>query len=190
MKAETKSILEVYTRYGTAENAVRQMIDRRISESLERVFGQFTADTAIQKRAELGAQFSAQIRDAIGPVEIVSVQIENFSFSDGYEKNVAEKMTQEVEVKKLEQKALQAKITADITVTNARAEADANLARATASAEGVRLQGEAEASAIKAKSDALRESPNLVELTKAERWDGKLPTSFVPGSTIPFVNIK
>jgi hypothetical protein len=35
----------------------------------------------------------------------------------------------------------------------------------------------------------LRDNPNLVELTAAERWDGHLPTTMVPGSTLPFVTL-
>jgi uncharacterized membrane protein YqiK len=88
------------------------------------------------------------------------------------------------------QKLEREKVLAQVAVTQAQAAADSQLATAKANAEAVRLQGDAEASAIKAKSDALAQSPNLVELTKAERWDGKLPTSFIPGSATPFLNIK
>lgn len=189
-RVKPSEVIEVYTRYGTAENAVRQMVDRRISESLEQVFGQFTADTAIQKRAELGTAFASKIRQLDGPVEIVGVQIENFSLPKEYEQNVTDKMKQEVEVKKLEQRELQEQINARIAVTKAQAEADSQLAVATANAKAVELAGAAEASAIRAKSDALRESPNLVELTKAERWDGKFPTTMIPGGAMPFLNIK
>jgi uncharacterized membrane protein YqiK len=63
-------------------------------------------------------------------------------------------------------------------VTAAKAEADA-----------IRLKGEAEAAALQAKSAALRDNPSYVALTAAEKWDGKLPTTFVPGSTVPFVTI-
>ena len=44
-------------------------------------------------------------------------------------------------------------------------------------------------SAIKAKADALRENPGLVALTATEKWDGKLPSTFVPGSAVPFIQM-
>jgi hypothetical protein len=44
-------------------------------------------------------------------------------------------------------------------------------------------------SAIKAKGDALAANPNLVALIQAERWNGVLPTTLVPGSTVPFLNV-
>lgn len=46
-----------------------------------------------------------------------------------------------------------------------------------------------DAAAIKAKSDALASSPNLVELTKAEKWNGALPTTMVPDATLPFMRM-
>jgi hypothetical protein len=30
---------------------------------------------------------------------------------------------------------------------------------------------------------------NLVELTKAEKWNGQLPTTMLPNSTIPFMEM-
>jgi regulator of protease activity HflC (stomatin/prohibitin superfamily) len=63
------------------------------------------------------------------------------------------------------------------------------VAQATAEAEAIRVKGDAEAGAIKAKSEALRESPNLVQLTATEKWNGVLPTTMVPGSSVPFVNV-
>ncbi len=43
-------------------------------------------------------------------------------------------------------------------------------------------------SAIRAK--ALGTNPNLVTLVQAERWNGVLPTTMVPGSSVPFVSVK
>jgi hypothetical protein len=37
---------------------------------------------------------------------------------------------------------------------------------------------------------ALGTNPNLVTLVQAERWNGVLPTTMVPGSAVPFVSVK
>ena len=71
-----------------------------------------------------------------------------------------------------------------------QAEADARLAQATADAKAIELRGQAEAAAIRAKADALRENPNLVTLIQAEKWDGKLPSTMVPGASVPFIGVK
>ena len=51
------------------------------------------------------------------------------------------------------------------------------------------MKGQAEAQAIKARSDALQSNPNLVNLTAAEKWNGVLPTTMVPGGSVPFVQL-
>jgi hypothetical protein len=52
------------------------------------------------------------------------------------------------------------------------------------------LTGNAEAEAINARGRALRDNPTLIELVSAERWNGVLPTTMVPGAAVPFVNVK
>jgi uncharacterized membrane protein YqiK len=92
-------------------------------------------------------------------------------------------MLAEVEVQKVRQNAEREKVTAEITVIQAQAEADAQLARAT------RIRGEAEASAIKAKAEALKDNAGLIALVQAERWNGALPTTMIPDSTVPFMDV-
>jgi hypothetical protein len=67
--------------------------------------------------------------------------------------------------------------------------ADATRAQAQADADAARLRGEAGADAIRAKGAALRDNPTLIALTSAERWNGILPTTMVPGGAVPFVNV-
>ena len=50
-----------------------------------------------------------------------------------------------------------------------------------------RIKGDAEASAIKAKSDALNASPQLVQYTLATQWNGILPVN--TGGFIPMLNL-
>jgi hypothetical protein len=51
------------------------------------------------------------------------------------------------------------------------------------------LKGEAEAAAIKARADALAKNENLIALTTAEKWDGHLPETMLPGGAVPFLNL-
>ena len=146
---------------------------------------------AVVTPLQMGVPFGRRSPHVRGPYSMPNhINIENINFSDAVEAAAEQRAQAEMLVQTEKQKNEREKVLAETQVIKAKAEADSQLAIAKARAEGIRLQGEAEASAIKAKSDALQQSPNLVELTKAERWDGKLPTSFVPGSTIPFVNIK
>lgn len=185
-------VTELYARYGSRENAEARLLDTQVYEEVKNVFGRFNAITAVQERARLNAEIEQAVRDAIGPdtpLVIESVQVENIDFSEAYEDAVDARMLAEVEVQKLRQNAEREKVQAEITVTQARAKADAIRAQAEAEAEAVRIKGEAEAEAIRAKGAALRDNPGLVALIQAERWNGTLPTTMVPGSAVPFLSM-
>lgn len=184
-------VTKIYGEYGSEDGVVNRLIDRRVYEQVKNVFGQFNAVTAIQERARLNAETEAAIRKSVqGPVIIDSVQIENIDFSDAYEQSIENRMLAEVEVQKIRQNAEREKVQAQITVTQANARADAVRAEAQASADAVRLAGNAEADAIRAKGAALRDNPTLISLTAAEKWNGQLPGTMVPGSALPFIGVK
>ena len=71
----------------------------------------------------------------------------------------------------------------------AKGAADARLLQAQAEAKAIGLQGEAQATAIRAQADALKSNPTLIDLRKAERWDGKLPAAIYAGAPIPFLPV-
>ena len=182
-------VVALYTEYGSIEGMTTRLVDRQVPTQVENVFGQYTAISAVQSRVKFVQDVSNAIRAAVtGPVVIDSVQVENIDFSDAYEKSIELRMQAEVLVQTQKQNLEKEKVNADIAVTQAKGEADSNLARARAEAEATRLKGEAEADAIKARAQALAQNVNLVELTKAERWNGVLPTTMIPGSTVPFLN--
>jgi regulator of protease activity HflC (stomatin/prohibitin superfamily) len=172
---------QIYSEFGGQNGIVTRLLDRQVPEEVKNVFGKFNAVTAIQERARLGMEIQEAIQKAASnPMLIVeSVQVENIDFSDAYEKSIEQRMLAEVEVQKVQQNAEREKVQAEIAVIQAKAQADA-----------VKLQGDAEAHAINARGKALRDNPSLIQLVQAEKWDGKLPTTMVPGQTVPFINVK
>lgn len=183
-------VKEIYAEYGGAEGVVARLLDRQVPAAVKGVFGQYNAVTAIQERQRMGADMQTALQAAVhGPIIIDSLQIENIDFSDAYENSIEQRMLAEVEVQKVKQNAEREKISAEITVTKAQAQADAVVAQAKAAAESTRLSGEAQADAIRAKGAALAQNPTLVALTQAERWNGTLPTTMVPGGAVPFLNV-
>jgi regulator of protease activity HflC (stomatin/prohibitin superfamily) len=184
------AVRTVYRSYGGVDNLRARLLDRQVLEESKNVFGRFNAVTAIQERERLSAEIQIAIQSAVvGPIIVESVQIENIDFSDAYEESIEQRMLAEVEVDRIRQNADRERIQAEIRVIQAQAEADSRVAQAKAEAEAVTLAGEAEASAIRARGDALRDNPNLIGLVQAERWDGTLPTTMVPGSTVPFLTL-
>jgi regulator of protease activity HflC (stomatin/prohibitin superfamily) len=177
----TDQVEKIYSEFGGQDGIVTRLLDRQVPEEVKNVFGRFNAVTAIQERARLGMEIQDAIQKASNNTMMIveSVQVENIDFSDAYEKSIEQRMLAEVEVQKVQQNAEREKVQAEILVIQAKAEADAK-----------KLQGDAEAHAINARGRALRDNPALIELVQAEKWDGKLPTTMVPGQTVPFINVK
>lgn len=87
-------------------------------------------------------------------------------------------MQRENEVKTAEAQAA-------IEVAQAKGQAEAKLTNARAEAESLRIQNE-----------ALKQSQDILELRRievsklaAEKWDGKLPTTMLPGGSVPFITL-
>nr|WP_245148611.1 SPFH domain-containing protein [Avibacterium paragallinarum] len=159
----------VYKNYRTTENMINQLIEPRSRQALEIVFSGYTAQRALENRAKLTTDITAQIREAVKgyPLEITAVQTV-IQFNKEYEKRVEESVQKNVAIQTAERELIIQQKQAEIVKVNAQAKADAEVIQAKADAEKVRLAGEAEAAAIRAKGEALKENRQLVELTAAE----------------------
>ncbi|MGV8836320.1 SPFH domain-containing protein [Cellvibrio sp.] len=180
---------EVYENFKSIDSMMARLVDRQVPTQVENIFGKYTAISVVQERVKFGIDVTDAITKSInGPIVINSVQIENIDFSAAYEKSVEDRMRAEVEVQTQKQNLEKERVSAQIAVTKAQAEADSQLARSKAEAESIRIKGDAEASAIKSRAEALAQNQNLIELTKAEKWDGQLPKTMLPNGTLPFFN--
>lgn len=190
---DAETVTQVYERYGA--DGGRAIWSRRLGpvalQQLKIVTGRFTALRAVQERGALNTQVAEAIATAVKgePFHIIGVQIEDVQFSDGYMASIEARMKAEVEVQTQAQNVRKEEQLAAIQVTKAKGWAESKLAEARATAEATKLQGEAEAAAIRARSEALAQSSNVIGLTLAEKWDGKLPTTMPPGSTVPFLSL-
>lgn len=180
--------IDVYSRYG--ESYAASIIDPVIYKRFKEIFGKYDAADIVNQRDKLGLEVENNIRQNMpAGILIEGVQIENIDFSDSYEEAIEAAATAEASVRKARQELEQKKVDAEKVVVQAQADAQARIAAAKAEADAIRLKGEAEAAALQAKAAALRDNPGYVALTAAEKWDGKLPQTFVPGSTVPFLTI-
>ena len=203
LRAAPEKVADLYAKFGRLDAAVNQVVSPVVNQQVKVVFGRYTAVKAIQERGALNSAIKDAITDTLkyDPMIIIeSVQLENIEFSQNYLHSIEQRMLAEVEVQKLQQNAEREKVQAQITVTQATAKANAVRAEALAQSEATRLNGEArasnikitgeaEAAAIKARAEALGSNPSIIALTQAERWNGVLPTTMVPGSAVPFVTI-
>lgn len=184
-------VAAVYSKFTGLQGLQNRLIERQVPTEVEKVFGQYTAAEAVTKRTQFGIDVDKAVRSAlVGPLVVDSIQVENIDFDDAYEANIRKMMEKNVEILTQKNETLRQVETNTQKVNAAQADADATVARATAEASATRMRGDAEAHAIDVKAKALAQNNNLVDLVKAEAWDGKLPTHMVPGNTVPFLNVK
>lgn len=171
-------------------------VDRLKSE-----MGKINVQHVAEKRGEVREKIRTVLRHDAGllGLEITDFQLTNLEFTKSFRAAVEQAASAKAMVETREQEKLQANKTAERAAieaegkanairAEAKGQADANLLVAIAAAEAIRLKGEAEGAAIRAQADALRQNLELVNLRKAERWDGKLPTAML-SNVVPFMNV-
>lgn len=201
-RVNVAQVEEVFRQFKTIENAAEIAIKPRAFRSLKEVFGQYNAARSVGERAKLGQDVEEHLRERLAgqPFEIVAVQVEDIDYGDEYDHNIKARMKAEVAVAEQKQvlnkekvdaeiKVVQANASAEATMAAAKASADATLLQAQADAKGIELRGLAEAEAIQKRADAIAKNPSIVAFTQAQRWDGKLPVTMIPGGTLPFLDV-
>jgi regulator of protease activity HflC (stomatin/prohibitin superfamily) len=181
-------VSEVYTNYST--NYVERAVWPVVPKVLEEIFGQYQAPTIVSNRVQLGIDFEKALRAKMPAGIIVEgAAIQNVDFSDSYEASITLAANAEAAVKTKENEKRQAQVDAEKTVIEAEAQNKKRRLESDANAYSIKVNGEAEAAAITARGAALRDNPALIGLVTAEKWDGKLPVTMIPGSTVPFVSV-
>lgn len=173
---------EIFTKYGTLENAIDAIVPQSVKKEMKVVMGKYTASKAIQERGKLNADVDDLIESAInasGYFTLKLSSITDIEFPKSYIEAVEQRMTAEVEVLRRKQDLEKEKVQADII----RTQADADAYK-------VEAKGKAEALAIEAVNQALAKSPKYIDKLVAEKWDGQLPKTMVPGSAVPFIAVK
>ncbi len=194
-------VSEVFEKYSHDGN-LSSYVQTATAEIFKAVTARYTAVDLIGQRAKVSHDIRVALADklAIYGAQVISIDMTNFSFSKDYMAAINAKVTQEqlrlgAENKLLtvtaEQKQKVAVAEADANAIKAKADGDsyAALTNAKAEAQAVEVVGRAKAAAMEVQARALANSGALVELTKAEKWNGTLPAAIYAGAPIPFLNI-
>lgn len=172
-------------------------------DRLKAAMGQVNVQSVAEKRGELRDSIKVTLaRDAapLGP-EIVDFQLTDLQYTDTFRAAVGQAAVQKANIETVEYQRQQAEKTAQMVKiaadgqanavrSKAAGDADARLLQATAESKAIQIQGEATATAIKAQAEALKANPDLVNLRRAERWNGTLPTAVYGSAPIPFLNVQ
>jgi regulator of protease activity HflC (stomatin/prohibitin superfamily) len=188
-RLQAESVGRVYSEVGV--DYANRLLAPRLPKRFKEVVGRYAAAEIVNNRTKLSEEIETLLRDDMAEfgVAVEDVQITNIDFSDTYEQAVEATAKAEADVKRARQELEQVKVDAQRQVAEAEARAQAVKLAADAEAYQIRAKGEAEAAAIGARGKALVANPRLVELIAAEKWDGRLPTTQVPGSALPFISV-
>lgn len=179
-KTDTESMKTIYSQYRTVDNAIKVIFAPLIPAETKVVFGRYTAAKAFQERDKLNDDVKTRIVAAFSGNSLFTVHrvlTEDIEFSKKYMESIEQRMMAEVEVQKVTQNWEREKVTAGIVKT-----------QADAVAYQISTKGDAEAKAIEAKTKALANNPQYIQMMQAEKWNGVLPTTVLPSTAIPMIN--
>lgn len=191
-------VAEVFEKYSHDGN-LSSYVQTATQEIFKAVTARYNAPDLIAKRAQVSNDISIALREklAIYGAQVINIDMRNFAFSAEYMKAISDKVTQEqlrlaadnkLKTVESEQKQKVAIAEAEASAQRARAdgEAYANLTVAKAQAEALRVQN----AALAQNKDVLELRRIEVEMTKATKWNGALPTAIYAGAPVPFMQVK
>ena len=190
-------LAHVYEQY-SHDGDLSSYVETATMESFKAVTAQFTATELIKKRAEVSDRVWKALNTKLEKygANVLNIDMTQFAFSKEYMHSINQKTTEE-QNKQLEDNKLQtvisreqqkvevAKAAATVTRENADATAYSELKIATAKADAMKLQNVA----LQQSKDVLELKRIEVELEKARKWDGQLPTNMYGSAPIPFIDI-
>lgn len=201
--AKKSDVLALFKDYGSLEQFEQRVIDPRFRAIVKESVAKFKAEDTIGKRDIVTAKVRDALVNSIGdlPIEISAINIENIQLPLNYLKSIETKQTEknlaDAEVFKLEKQKLEA--LREVNLADARMQSDMKIAdgkayaietEAKAEASKISMLGKAEAEAIEAKAKSLQGNPLIVELTKAQNWNGSYLTTGIGQGTNVLMDIR
>ena len=191
-------VSEVFEKY-SHNGDLSSYVQTATHEIFKAVTAKYTAPDLIAQRARVSADIYAALAEklAIYGAQVINIDMRNFAFQESYMRAINSKVEQEQlrqaadnKLKTVESEQKQKVAVAEAEAAAVRATADgeayARLKVATAEAESLKIQN----AALAQNRDVLELRRITVEQTKAEKWNGQLPSAIYAGAPIPFLNVK
>ena len=141
-----------------------------VQESMKSVTAKYTDEELITARAQVGQEVKTTLEDKVSSYGIVieKFNIVDFEFSAEFDAAIEAKQV-------AEQNLIKTKTEQEQAIVIAEAEAKKKVIAAEAEAEAILKKAQAQAEANQKVSASLSEE--LIEYSKVEKWDGKLPVA-------------
>jgi regulator of protease activity HflC (stomatin/prohibitin superfamily) len=191
-------VAEVFEKYSHTGD-LSSYVQTATHEIFKAVTAKYTAPDLIAERAKVSADIYAALSEklAIYGAQVINIDMRNFAFQESYMRAINSKVEQEQLRQAADNKLKTVESEQKQKVAIAEAEASAVRATADGNAYATLKNAEAQAEALKIQNAALGQSNSVLELrriqveqTKADRWNGQLPSAIYAGAPIPFMNVK
>ena len=187
-----ESAMDLFIAYGGLDQFETRILDPKLRSAAKAALAKFPADRLIRNRQDAVAAIMANMTAELEsfPVTINSPQIETIELPPQYAEAVLEKGRSRENAER-EKHALERQRLIALQAVNS-AEANARAKRIEAEAEAFRVTTEAaaEAEAIRLVNEELARSPRYIDLARAKRWNGVLPTTVLDDGATPLLSLK
>jgi regulator of protease activity HflC (stomatin/prohibitin superfamily) len=188
-------VFEQYSKDGNLD----RYVDTASRETFKAVTAKYSAPDLIAKRETVSRDILTLLRSKVDQfgTAIISVDVTSFVFGKEYMAAIIAKVQQDQLLQAAEKKTLTVIAEQKQNIAVAEAAATSAKVKADGEAYAVKVAAQAQAEALRIQNAALRENKDVlelrrieVELEKAQRWNGALPTAIYSGAPIPFLNVK
>lgn len=162
----------IFAQYSSTANYEINVIEPVIREVVKSTAAQYTAEELVTKRAEFSDKVNLILAERFTEKDAVleRFSVTNFEFSQAFSQAIEAKVTAVQNAEAAKNKLEQVKFEAQQTIEAAKATAEAQRIQSAA----LQSQG----------------GKDFVQLKAVEKWDGKLPTQMIPGSAVPFIDLR
>lgn len=169
---DTSTVRNILQQYGDTDIYYKNVVDPLIISTVKATASQYTAAEQIQKRADMANKTLLALQAAFEGKNVIieKADITDVSFSESFTTAIEAKVTAVQKAETAKNKLEQIKYEAQQTIETAKATA--------------------EAQRISSAALAAQGGSDYVQLKAIEKWDGHLPEQMIPGTTVPFVNLK
>lgn len=199
------AVLKLLYEVGRAGNVdIGDNFQRIIADRTAKIFAQQNTTTISENRERLSSSLRQLLATDLGRlygIEVIDFQIAQITYSDSFRASVEAAVKAKNEAVAAENTVNRIRFEAQQAVARASGEAEAKLKLADADrqaailaaqgrAEAIRLEGETRSAVLTRYADLLRGNPTVVDLVRADRWNGVLPATLLEGSGgVPLISL-
>ncbi len=201
-----RAVLPLLYEVGRAGNFdITENFERIVADRTAKIFAQQNTTRISENRDLILTSLKSLLSTDLGTlyhIEVVDFQIAGIIYSDSFRASVEAAVKAKNEAVAAENTVNRIRFEAQQAVERANGEAEAKLKLADADrqstilsaqgrAEGIRLEGESRAAVLRMNAEILKASPLVVDLAKADRWNGALPLTLLEGTgSVPLLSLQ